>query len=41
LQESYNIERLTDLENQIKIKERNFTELKEEEASLKKIEVEQ
>ncbi len=41
LQDSYNIERLLELENEIKIKTQRVKDLKEEENSLKKVELEQ
>jgi hypothetical protein len=40
LQDSYNIERLLELENEIKIKTQRVKDLKEEENSLKKVELE-
>lgn len=40
LQESYNIERLVELENEVKIKQNKINELKEEEQALKKIQKE-
>ena len=41
LQDSYNIERLLEMENEIKIKQSRIRELKEEEVSLKRVESEQ
>ena len=37
LTESYNIERLAELENEIKIKQNRIKELKDEEMSLKRV----